>query len=71
MRHRLRRKWGAAGGELEKWFLGALLGSPGVFTGTALLVLLYTGRLFPTVKKGCALKEPNTHKGRAMKAARS
>ena len=56
MRRRLCRKWGAAVGELEKWFLGAVLGSPGVFTGTALLILLYSWRLFSMEKKGCALK---------------
>lgn len=50
------QEMGCSWGEMEKWFLGAVLGSPGVFTGTALLGLLYTWRLLSTEKKGCALK---------------
>lgn len=54
MRHRPDRA--VSGVQLEKRFLSAVLGSAGVFTGAALLILFYTWRSFSTEKKGYAAK---------------
>ena len=56
------RSWDCAGngvqlgGRAGEVVSGCSSGSPGVFIGTALLVLLYTWRLLSMEEKGCALK---------------